>query len=83
MCVTNIVDFAFPALSTFMRPDVSECVAPRFHHLLAVGILFHSVVILTALLDADVDSPATVRYMVQMLSRRVVAGLPTIESLFA
>lgn len=80
---THVVYFALPPLPTFMRPDISKCVSPSFHHLLTVWVLLSSVHVLASLLDADINGPATVGNVVEMFSGRIIAGFPAIESFVA
>lgn len=66
-----------------MRPLFPKSCSPRISHRLAQGVLFGSVLVLSTMADANIDSPATVRHVAKMLSRGVVALFPAIQGFAA
>lgn len=77
------MNFTLPPFARFMRPHISKRAAPRLHHFLVVWILLSSIHGLTSLFDADIDRPATVGNVTEMLRSRDVAFLPSVECLVA
>jgi len=80
---THLLELAFPTLLILMRPCISESSPPRFRHHITHRILLHLVQILIPLFDVDIDRPATMWNVVQVLDSRIVFWVPAVQRFVA